>query len=171
MHLPFELAELASRDEPSLTHNKVGQLELARDDAALHAARHSPLAIAASHNVVCIVDGDGESVATWCFVSQPAPSRDQSRHRVSCQDIGSCTVAVAKQSLDALSEVLQCCAGVVAVCTVSHLVLLCRCARMSKSSPGACDNRETTQGEWQVTYNMTRQHVTHAMVVAEEHVP
>lgn len=69
--------ELASRDEPSLSHEKVGQLELAQSDAALQTGRTNPLAIAAHHGVICIADAEGESSC-----AQFAHARDQLLYRV-----------------------------------------------------------------------------------------
>ena len=63
-----ELAELSSRNEGSLSFNKLGHLELASAHAALGLAYNIPLATAAFNGVVGIADGDGASLSSdWCL--------------------------------------------------------------------------------------------------------
>lgn len=63
MLVKAKLAELASRDEASLSFNKVGHLELASTDAVLELAYSTPLATAAVNGVICIADSDGRPLS------------------------------------------------------------------------------------------------------------
>lgn len=96
----MELAELASRDEASLSFHKVGQLELPSADAALELAYNIPLATAAALGVVCIADSDGMlrslvSVSVICASFRSADSSGLAAQR--------CT-ACRPQQLDQLDD-------------------------------------------------------------------